>query len=132
MISTCELGQTRGSAPTETPFCRGNPLWLPPARRGAHVENLLHRHLPIARAEFTIAHLLQVPPRFARGTAPHANLRTPISAKMFSDHLDNPLGAGALAHQRQLLDAPIGIQQRQAVGVHLEAASMLQHIVDDD
>ena len=45
MISTCELGQTRGSAPTETPVCRGNPLWLPPARRGAHVENLTHRHL---------------------------------------------------------------------------------------
>ena len=47
MISTCELGQTRGSAPTETPLCRGNPLWLPPARRGAHVENLTHRHLPV-------------------------------------------------------------------------------------
>ena len=45
MISTCELGQTRGSVPTETPFCRGNPLWLPPTRRVAHVENLLHRHL---------------------------------------------------------------------------------------
>jgi hypothetical protein len=29
MISTCELGQTRGSASTETPFSRGNPLWLP-------------------------------------------------------------------------------------------------------
>ncbi len=50
MISTSELGQTRGSAPTETPLCKGNPLWLPPARRVAHVENLTHRHLLQLRA----------------------------------------------------------------------------------
>jgi len=29
MISTCEWGQTRRSAPTEAPFCRGRPACLP-------------------------------------------------------------------------------------------------------
>jgi len=40
---------------------RGNPLWLPPARRVAQVENLTHRHLPIAEPELIISLLLQVP-----------------------------------------------------------------------
>jgi len=85
MISTCELGQTRGSAPTETPFCRGNPLWLPPARRVAHVENLTHRHLPIAEPKFTKSRtnenpLLKVPPA-SRGNRVGARLGSPREAE---------------------------------------------------
>ena len=41
MISTCESGQTHRSAPTKTPLCRGNPMWLPPVRMVAPVENSL-------------------------------------------------------------------------------------------
>ena len=36
--------------------------------------------IPIARAEFTIAPLLKVPPRFARGTAWGAWVRFPLQA----------------------------------------------------
>ena len=49
MISICESGQTHRSAPTKTPLCRSNPMWLPPVRMVAPVEYSLQKHLLDAR-----------------------------------------------------------------------------------
>jgi len=78
MISTCEWGQTRRSAPTEAPFCRGNPAWLPLegcASRKTTAKTLTNRTSKV--------HYLPPPPlgspRFARGTEKRA-LRFPLQA----------------------------------------------------
>ena len=69
MISTCEWGQTRRSAPTETPFCRDDPVWLPLASRVAQVENPPHRHLYQSHGRSLHMPPPAGSPRFARGTA---------------------------------------------------------------
>ena len=66
MISTCEQGQTRRSAPTEAPPCRGNPVWLPLARRGRLSKIYRIGTYQLRGQNLQLPPLLQVPPASRR------------------------------------------------------------------